>query len=81
MKPLKAHTATLGPLLDILGGLISSWHLADVKIIKHFENFENLMRFGQLVGRDQRNCGNREDLVMMVMDGAHGEIRMVIMIN
>ena len=29
MKPLKAHTATLGPLLDILGGgLISSWHLA-----------------------------------------------------
>ena len=79
MKPLKAHTATLGPLLDILGGgLISSWHLADVKIIKHFENFENLMRFGQLVGRDQRNCGNREDLVMMVMDGADGEIRMVI---
>ena len=79
MKPLRAHTATLGPLLDILGGLISSWHLADVKIIKHFENFENLMRFGQLVGRDQRNCGNREDLVMMVMDGADGEIRMVIM--
>ena len=49
-----------------------------MKIIKHFENFENLMRFGQLVGRDQRNCGNREDLVMMVMDGADGEIRMVI---
>ena len=29
MKPLKAHTATLGPLLDTLDdGLISSWHLA-----------------------------------------------------
>ena len=40
MKPLKAHTATLGPLLDVLGGLISSWHLA--VIIRHFENFENL---------------------------------------
>ena len=50
-------------------------------IIKYFENFENLMRFSQLVGRDQRNCGSCEDLVMMVMDGADGEIRMVVMIN
>ena len=33
MKPLRGHTATLGPLLDILGGLIS-WQ---VKIIKHFD--------------------------------------------
>ena len=49
-----------------------------MRIIKHFENFENLMRFSQLLGRGRRNCGNREDLVMMVMDGADGEIRMVI---
>ena len=52
-----------------------------MRIIKHFENFENLMRFSLLIGRDQRNCGNREDLVMMVMDGADGEITIVIMIN
>ena len=39
------------------------------------------MRFSQLVGRDQRNCGNREDLVMMVMDGADAEIRMVNIIT
>ena len=52
-----------------------------MKTIKHFENFENLMRFGQLVGLGQRNCENREDLVMMVVDGADSEITMVIMIN
>ena len=38
------------------------------------------MRFSQLVGRDQRNCENRKDLVT-VMDGADGETRMVMIIN
>ena len=41
MKPLKAHTATLGPLLDILGGLISSWHLAG-------ENYQTFWEFWEL---------------------------------